>query len=867
MIIALSLLISIAIAFVLLRFNKRRDHPGIRLVAGVCLFISWLLVVAWLVVQVEAWQISLATPAATDPALPAWSRAVLALLREAAYWLPIGRFALGLLYATPLLLLPLGLALSNRAQATLILLSAAGANLIFFWLQVVVELGLSGSLEMQAVRGVILLVTYSLVCLGLLWQARLLSRPLPQLLLPLITLFLLTAGIPGPQPTPALPPEVTQPARIDLPPAPLHGPPPYQATLSGSVTNGRSCQSLTITPGDGTSHALPCLAETGGRFSLDHTYQTAGTYYARAVMTLNDGQTVHSNSQTVVVAPEPPTDWTAVFIWWSLWLLLVGLAAVGFVICYRRDDRWRRWGLLGIGLLLITAVPPFSYLPDPLGIVWALRGGYVEDSRLPLANRFVLRENGSEQLRPYLNGLLGQTGLDPLHPTEPMTGYSFGHTYAHTWGQADVEVVFHYADASSYRYSVPLSHPRAVWGHFYRGDWRYDGLARLRAEHRPLGDIPLAAEPVLATPERLHTIPTDWYTRYGQLGYARESRLGWSPSGQAAFWLGSIADRTAELWLLPLDGEPQKITGTATDAFWSPVNDTLFYLHYERQERFLGIHESVSTTLYRLPPGERPQRWLTWPTWLQPTAGPSGIWYITEGQLWLLPYDSDTPQAIRPLPRSPNRIPTYVSPDEQWLVGYCGAGEGFYVNLCLLTTEPSEWQQPLPLTDGREAGLGAARPLGDQLASVVAVSWRPDGKMLALAQLGKTGSNVRLLEPTELLLYDLRDTAKPLPQPRRVSVTPSHDAILLVSEPDWPHRERVDPPAGVNILGWLPDGERLLLQTYPAGGRRLILVDGVAETAVDLSQPRWDALFALHPDGETLLLSNGRGSFWRSQLE
>lgn len=62
----------------------------------------------------------------------------------------------------------------------------------------------------------------------------LLSRPLPQLLLPLIALFLLTAATPGPQPTPALPPELNQTARIELPPAPLHGPPPYQATLSGS---------------------------------------------------------------------------------------------------------------------------------------------------------------------------------------------------------------------------------------------------------------------------------------------------------------------------------------------------------------------------------------------------------------------------------------------------------------------------------------------------------------------------------------------------------------------------------------------------------------------------------------------------------
>jgi len=175
MIVALSLLISIAIAFVLLHFNKRRDHPGIRLIAGLCFFVSWLLVVAWLVVQVEVWQIGLATPAASDPTLPAWSRTVLALLGEAAYLLPIGRFSLGLLCAAPLLLLPLGLTLFNRPQATLILLTASGANLVFFWLQVAVDLGLSGSLEMLAVRGIILLATYGLVCLGLLWQARLLS--------------------------------------------------------------------------------------------------------------------------------------------------------------------------------------------------------------------------------------------------------------------------------------------------------------------------------------------------------------------------------------------------------------------------------------------------------------------------------------------------------------------------------------------------------------------------------------------------------------------------------------------------------------------------------------------------------------------
>jgi hypothetical protein len=31
---------------------------------------------------------------------------------------------------------------------------------------------------------------------------------------------------------------------------------------------------------------------------------------------------------------------------------------------------------------------------------------------------------------------------------------------------------------------------------------------------------------------------------------------------------------------------------------------------------------------------------------------------------------------------------------------------------------------------------------------------------------------------------------------------------------------------------------------------------------LDLSREHWDAYFALSPDGQNLLLNNGRGGFW-----
>jgi len=65
---------------------------------------------------------------------------------------------------------------------------------------------------------------------------------------------------------------------------------------------------------------------------------------------------------------------------------------------------------------------------------------------------------------------------------------------------------------------------------------------------------------------------------------------------------------------------------------------------------------------------------------------------------------------------------------------------------------------------------------------------------------------------------------------------------------------------------WTPDGQTILVQTYPYQGRRIIAVDVGSRQALDLSQEHWDAYFALSPDGRQLLLNNGRGDFWTAAL-
>ena len=76
----------------------------------------------------------------------------------------------------------------------------------------------------------------------------------------------------------------------------------------------------------------------------------------------------------------------------------------------------------------------------------------------------------------------------------------------------------------------------------------------------------------------------------------------------------------------------------------------------------------------------------------------------------------------------------------------------------------------------------------------------------------------------------------------------------------------IAPNGPVAAPQWTPDGRWLLVQTFPFNGRHIVAVDTVTGQVLDLTPPHWDAWFALAPDGTHLLLSNGRGGFWVSEL-
>lgn len=176
-----------------------------------------------------------------------------------------------------------------------------------------------------------------------------------------------------------------------------------------------------------------------------------------------------------LVMPPPLSLQTTVIRWlaWMFLLTAIGLALVALIFLRGR----RR--LLGMGLLalfLITFVPPFSYLPDPLGMILSITGGYHYDPRLPLVNRFLVASDPTTALRPVLDPLLGQTGAEPLNPASPLARYEFVRVETHGFHnhRATVKARFTYADGTRRTYRLPVSQSDSSQ-EFYGCCWRYEG--------------------------------------------------------------------------------------------------------------------------------------------------------------------------------------------------------------------------------------------------------------------------------------------------------------------------------------------------------------------------------------------------------
>jgi hypothetical protein len=591
----------------------------------------------------------------------------------------------------------------------------------------------------------------------------------------------------------------------------LHGAAPYTLDITGGAFSAPGCRAVHWEWGDGAEDAVPCAsdADTPGvqSYSGRHTYTRPGIYYLRLRLTAPQGD-VRSESQTVLVGAPTPRDATADVVRWGLWALTLAGAVALLLWLRRRPRRSRRIGYALVALALISFVPPFSYLPNPVGAL-ASYTGFSYDPRLPFANGFLLAGDPQETLRPTLDALIGQTGLDPLDARQPLAGYEFvGITSPPRYGQVTVTVRMRYADGSSRDYPIGAGWSfQDVFG-FWRSDWRYDGLARVRAEHVAYPGIPLGAPdrgPRLETPQRLPlpAAAAGLTAILPEFDFGAHQALAWAPAGDA-FLTTQVRDNRATLWLVPLDGAaPRALAEDVGEFAWAPDGRSIVYVQMAAPTG-VWVVGADGQGRRALIPGSEPAPTL-------PGLTADGAWYAQGDRLLLVPFAGGPARQVGTLARVATAPAVAPTADGRRVAYFCGG------RLCLQDTDGAA-----PAT----AGVGGQR-----------LAWSPDGALLAVVEWDAW----RPWDTVPALTVVRRDGS--IAQARRV-IAPNGPA----GAPQW---------AGAG---------HVLVATFPNVGRRITLLDVASGALTDLTQPRWDPWFAVAPDGGSLLLTNGRGGFWRAAL-
>jgi hypothetical protein len=499
--------------------------------------------------------------------------------------------------------------------------------------------------------------------------------------------------------------------------------------------------------------------------------------------------------------------------------------------------RMPRRALIALALLLVSFVRPFSDLPNPLGAYWLVAGGYRYDPRTPFVNGFATARDGDliPLVRARLDQLVGQTGLAPLDPYQPLTSFTVRGVVSGTrsaWSAVAVELRF--ADGSTRPVDIPAV--RARWA-------TLTGIDGLAAPHLPIPGLPpadtgaplqLGSLARLPLPEAAEQLISTWG---GRLDAAT---VRWAPNGQALLIRATgdspaIEQPAQELWLVPLDGAPaRQLADDATDAVWSADGRTVVALQSHRPV----VGPVWLRTMIAIDVASGATRVLGATDRSQISVVDTTVFYLNKSVLWQQALDGGQAQQVALLPDAYgffDQAALAVSLDGQRVAYRC------WSDLCLadmsgrlLARTPLGFQPPQALPpDERRAP--AAAPNAPYPWSF-ALSWSPDGQRLALAT---AATDQRGKPELRLLSRDGRLTA----------------VIGL------------GPDGAVDAPQWRPDSTTLLLTTYPLGGRRIVAVDAVRGAAVDLTQPRWDAFGSLAPDGGRLLLWNGRGQPWVAPVE
>lgn len=616
---------------------------------------------------------------------------------------------------------------------------------------------------------------------------------------------------------------------LSLSSSPLHGPPPltvgFSSHLNQTLPEDKACQAARWHFGDGTEETLPCPpAESAYHFEARHTYTRTGTYHPKLTLTLADGEQVTSFAQAIVVGAPQPEPWSARMLRWGTWGLSLLGAAGALMWLRQRPRRWKVGGYALLALGLLTFVPPFSWLPDPLGLYWGVRGGYRHDPRLPFADRFVIARDPTADLQPYLDGLIGAMGLDPLDPSHPLERYQFLRVIepAGLHGIVQVCTRMVYEGGESRVYDIPLSHASSVPGGFYQSSWRYDGLGRLRTEHRSLPEAPFAGPdaPVrLEVPVRLdlhpsaQTLGADTPDNWLFSSIHSRQRLALSPQGDQFLWLGRGDRYCCDLYLVPLDdGRPRLVAENVSEYTWSPDGAYIVFLTRPPAALHAADGDGGNVRLLASNVGEA-----------LPGVTSDRVFYEQYGTVWAIGYGDDGPQRLFDLP----------------------AG---------LAAEPGGSVVIAPTVNGKRLAVAAAKSVGIVALDGTMQSYLPEtGGLGRLRYAAWSPGETRLA-----LAYDGQG-GQTDDQPTRLVIVSADGA--LVQQVDVAPHGKVGPPL------WTPDGRHILIQTFPFDGRRIVAVDAASGQALDLSQYRWDTYFDLLPGGDGLLLGNGRGGFWTVALE
>jgi hypothetical protein len=495
----------------------------------------------------------------------------------------------------------------------------------------------------------------------------------------------------------------------------------------------------------------------------------------------------------------------------------------------RRNRKWSLAGVLFSLMLVFGFVQPLSVLPNPVGIVWRITGGYSYDPNLPFVNWWIVRGDPVPRLQPFMDRMIDEVGLDPLDPVQPLVRYHFERVVQ----PRDTRFIlvrtrFIYADGSNRVYDVPMAHPySADLGYLITG-WLDDGMQRLRAEHLALEGQPFTAEssPVhLDNPTRLKlspqaerldaTNPTQWLW----LGN-RMQHLVWSPQGDAFLMIEHTLDNTQQLWLVPLDGSASrpKLVYRGSNVFeynWSPDGQFIVYT-VPGQARGLSSARIQPLQLI-VARRESPQKVIIRRDITNASRLPSltrqGIWYTQDSALWLADYQTGQATRVIALPDYglkqdawPTLWPVAVSPDASRVAYACEN------DLCVMDLDGGT-RHVIPATGIR------------------AITWDRTGARLAAVSLDWNN-----LGPVRMLIVSREGQVQ-------------HDADIAP-------RDATETPQ------WTPDGKIVFVQTYPMDGRRILTVNAETGQVLDLSREHWDTYFALSPDGKSLLLNNGRGGFW-----